>query len=274
MEIFISQSGPRSQAIADALGTFIKKVIPGTTCWVSSKDIDKGARFEDAIKTSLGQSTAGIVSLTSENLNARWILYEAGALSTKGVDRLWTFLLDIGHSKVQPPLSPFQHTNAHDREDVLKMIKSIYQKIPASERVVDEPQVEDYFDKYWPTHLEPQIAEQLAKGAPTEETKQDAQTETLALVRQLVDNAGRTTMGLQRLMSQIDWALASGRMGVGMGAGIARSGTLRDLAGYNYVYPGAGVLTVVEPTPLPLRAEVTSVPAPKPKAEPPEHSGE
>jgi hypothetical protein len=111
MRIFISQSGPRSQALADALGTFIKKVIPGTTCWVSSKDIDKGARFDDAIRTSLGQSTAGIVCLTSENLNARWILYEAGALSTKGIERLWTFLLDIGHSKVDPPLSSFQHTN-------------------------------------------------------------------------------------------------------------------------------------------------------------------
>src|SRR5262249_20805424 len=132
MKVFISQSLPRSLALATTLESFIRKVVPGTEPWVSESGIDKGARFMSEIRENLNQATGGIVCLTRENLNERWILYEAGALSTKVTDRVWTLLLDVDHSEVAPPLSEFLHTKA-DRSDVLKMVRSIHKTVVAAE---------------------------------------------------------------------------------------------------------------------------------------------
>jgi hypothetical protein len=84
---------------------------------VSESGIDKGARFMSEIRENLNQATGGIVCLTRENLNERWVLYEAGALSTKVTGRVWTLLLDVEYADVAPPLSEFQPTKA-EKADV------------------------------------------------------------------------------------------------------------------------------------------------------------
>src|SRR5262245_20222161 len=131
MKVFISQSLPRSLALANAFKDFVRKVVPGTDPWVSESGIDKGSRFMSEIRENLNQASAGVVCLTRENLNEPWILYEAGALSTKSTDRVWTLLLDVEHSDVADPLSPFNHTKA-ERDDLLKMVGSIRKTVQAS----------------------------------------------------------------------------------------------------------------------------------------------
>src|SRR5437879_13172271 len=100
--IFISWSGQRSKWAADALRDWLPLVLQAAKPWMSEADIDKGSRGLDEVGRALEGMKIGIICLTPENLNARWILYEAGALS-KTVDaktRLCTYLLPgLTHEK-------------------------------------------------------------------------------------------------------------------------------------------------------------------------------
>jgi len=82
MEIFISWSGDRSKVIAEALNGWIPKVIQRLAqhVWMSASDIDPGQRWNREVAEKLAGSTFGILCLTEENLNAPWILFEAGAI--------------------------------------------------------------------------------------------------------------------------------------------------------------------------------------------------
>jgi hypothetical protein len=93
--VFISWSGDRSKWIAEALREWLPLVVQAAKPWMSSKDIDKGARGLQEISEKLERAKIGIVCLTPENLNVPWVLFEAGALS-KTIDdetRLCTLLL-------------------------------------------------------------------------------------------------------------------------------------------------------------------------------------
>lgn len=88
MKIFISWSGSMSQAIAEALHDWLPRVIQAVQPWLSSTNIDKGARWSDDIAAQLEETKFGLICLTRENLEAPWILFEAGALS-KTLDRTY-----------------------------------------------------------------------------------------------------------------------------------------------------------------------------------------
>jgi hypothetical protein len=93
MEIFLSWSGHRSKAVAEALRLWLPKVNPAFKPWLSTADIDKGARWASNVAERLEAARAGIVCLTPSNLHADWILWEAGALS-KTTKNLCLYSLD------------------------------------------------------------------------------------------------------------------------------------------------------------------------------------
>src|SRR5437899_3787788 len=78
--VFISWSGARSRHVAETLREWLPTVLQATKPWIS-RDIDKGARGLSEIDRALKAMKVGIICLTPENLDARWIHYEAGALS-------------------------------------------------------------------------------------------------------------------------------------------------------------------------------------------------
>ncbi|MBW2741606.1 MAG: toll/interleukin-1 receptor domain-containing protein [Deltaproteobacteria bacterium] len=86
MKIFISWSGELSHKIATILKEWLQDVIQSVDAYVSSKDIDKGSRWVTNIAGELENTDFGIVCLTSDNLEAPWILFESGALS-KSIER-------------------------------------------------------------------------------------------------------------------------------------------------------------------------------------------
>ncbi len=125
MEVFISWSGTRSHAIARALHGWLPQVINALRPWLSSTDIDKGARWSQDISARLNNAKAGIICLTPNNLSSPWILFEAGALS-KSIDASYvcTFLVELEPAAVAQPLAQFQATRA-EKDDVLRLLKTL-----------------------------------------------------------------------------------------------------------------------------------------------------
>ena len=81
VNIFISWSGERSRAIAQSLREWLPYVLPNAKPWMSAADIDRGSRWSSEISQELDRANVGIICLTPDNLEAPWVLFEAGALS-------------------------------------------------------------------------------------------------------------------------------------------------------------------------------------------------
>ena len=148
MKVFVSWSGSLSQKVACALRDWIPCVLQYVRPYVSSEDIDKGTRWSVDIAKELSDSTYGILCVTSDNQDAPWLNFEAGALS-KAIDKLFVspFLLNLKAAELKNgPLIQFQAT-AFSHEEVRKLIESINNKSGDGERVELPKRT---FDKWWP----------------------------------------------------------------------------------------------------------------------------
>jgi TIR domain len=95
MKVFLSWSGETSHAIAIALRDWLPSVIQFVEPYVSSEDIDKGARWSTDIAKELESSGYGILCVTPENTESPWLNFEAGALS-KSIDKSRVSPLIVG----------------------------------------------------------------------------------------------------------------------------------------------------------------------------------
>ena len=147
MKIFISWSGPMSREIAEALRGWLPSVLQTVEPYVSSEDIDKGARWSVDISRELEDSDYGILCVTADNVKAPWLNFEAGALS-KSFDksRVSPFLFGMSKSEVTGPLVQFQST-IYEHDDVHKLVKSINS---ASEVPLEEARLNAAFAVWWP----------------------------------------------------------------------------------------------------------------------------
>ncbi len=149
MKVFLSWSGPLSHKVACVFREWLPSVIQSVAPYVSSEDIDKGARWSTDIAKELEDSRYGIICVTRENISAPWINFEAGALS-KIIEKSFVtpFLFDIKRSDVQGPLLQFQST-VFDKDDILKLLKSVNNRIPEGERL-KEDKLNKAFEVWWP----------------------------------------------------------------------------------------------------------------------------
>lgn len=125
MKVFISWSGDVSLKIAQLFREWLPSVIQSIEPYVSSEDIDKGARWSSDIAKELENSAFGILCVTKDNIEAPWLAFEAGALS-KTIDKslVIPFLFDIKRSEVSGPILQFQST-IFEKEDIRKMLKTL-----------------------------------------------------------------------------------------------------------------------------------------------------
>lgn len=125
MKVFLSWSGPRSHKIALVFRDWLPSVIQEIVPYVSSEDIDKGARWSTDIAKELSDSKFGILCVTRENINAPWLTFEAGALS-RTIDKAFVspFLFDIKRSEVDGPILQFQST-VSEKEDLRKLVTTL-----------------------------------------------------------------------------------------------------------------------------------------------------
>lgn len=130
MKVFISWSGSQSKSVALALRDWLPQVLQLVDPFVSSEDIDKGAKWNAEISQQLDQSDFGVVCVTRENQHAPWLNFEAGALG-KSVERgrVACLLVDLPASDVTGPLDAYQHT-LPTLEDLTKLVKSINNAAP------------------------------------------------------------------------------------------------------------------------------------------------
>jgi len=148
MKVFVSWSGERSHGVAEALRNWLPHVIQGLSPWLSSSDIDKGARWATDIASHLADSRVGIICLTPENVESAWILFEAGALS-KTINQTFVcpYLVDLDPTDVKGPLAQFQAAKS-DKADTQKLIKTINRAQEGN--ALAENLIEAAFEKWWP----------------------------------------------------------------------------------------------------------------------------
>lgn len=109
MKVFISWSGERSKSLAKALNDWLPVILPDISPWMSEAEIQAGQRWSAEISKELEVSNFGIICVTPENLNAPWLLFEAGALSKSMKEaKVVPLLLGLNEGDVPFPLAQFQ----------------------------------------------------------------------------------------------------------------------------------------------------------------------
>ena len=160
MKVFISWSGKRSKALANALRDWLPMVLQYVEPWVSDKDISAGDRWAQAIAGELETANFGIICITPENLNSEWILFESGALSKSMLDaKVIPLLFGLELSDLSGPLSQFQAQKV-DQSGLLEVVRSI-------NKVADKKATEAIVDQLVPS-LWPKLQESMESIPETE----------------------------------------------------------------------------------------------------------
>ena len=197
MDIFISWSGPRSGALAEALRTWLPKIVNAFKPWLSSADIDKGARWSSDVAVKLAEAKAGIICVTPSNLRSPWILFEAGALSkTLESTFVCPLLLGLEPSDVDGPLAQFQATRT-TKADFLKLLKTL--NLALRESALSEAHIEDAFEVWWP-----RLSSQLEALPPDGPTARPRRTDR-DLIEELVDLVRNQSRVSGNLSSALRW---------------------------------------------------------------------
>lgn len=185
MKVFLSWSGEQSHKVAIVFRDWFPSVIQSLVPYVSSEDIDKGARWSTDIAKELEDSTFGMLCVTKDNINAPWLTFEAGALS-KTMDKAFVspFLFNIKRSEVDGPILQFQST-VFEKEDVKKLLKTL-NKACGEEKLPDE-RLEKAFDVWYPT-----LEEELNKiQAPTKtkvsKQKSDDESPRIEILEEILE---------------------------------------------------------------------------------------
>ncbi len=148
MLVFLSCSGERSKSVADELAKWLRKVIQAVEPWIYT-DIEKGVKWGPEIFRKLKDSKVGILCVTKENLDSRWILFEAGALSVKQNAYVCTLLLDVEPTDVKQPLAQFEATKIN-KEDFYRLLQTINRAVEESgERALGEFDLKELYDYHW-----------------------------------------------------------------------------------------------------------------------------
>ncbi len=174
--------------MAEALRQWLPSVIQVVQPWMSDVDIDKGARWSKDIAAELEEASFGVICLTPENLEAPWILFEAGALSKK-LEQTFVcpYLFDVEPAQLKGPLVQFQAAKA-ERDDTRKLVYTINRALDATALPADK--LDKAFEKWWP-ELE-QALRKLPEHPETPQPKRSVEEmigEMLEIVRSLERNS-------------------------------------------------------------------------------------
>lgn len=204
MKVFISWSGNKSHKVAIVFREWLPSVIQSLEPYVSSEDIDKGARWSTDIAKELENSTFGILCVTKENLHAPWLSFEAGALS-KTMDKSFVtpFLFDIKRSEVNGPILQFQST-VFEKEDIKKLVQTLNKA--CGENGISESMLDRAFEVWYPT-LEKDLNE---LHEATDDGEQENNTETDVHSSAIIEEILELSRDNQKLLRNPDTKILEG----------------------------------------------------------------
>lgn len=206
MKVFLSWSGARSRAIAEALREWIPNVIQAVEPWMSAEDVDKGLRWSSEIAAQLEGTRFGIICLTPDNLESPWILFEAGALS-KTIDKAFVcpFLFGLDLSDVRGPLTQFQATKA-EKDDTKRLITTINKAL--GDQCLAAQKIETAFEHWW-SDLERALGrvKHIGGDAKTERSDRELLEEVLEMGRAEARDSLMFTDRLNYLFHKLDVVL-------------------------------------------------------------------
>lgn len=176
--VFIAWAGERSKVVASKLATWLPTVIDAVQPWMSEESLRSGATWFSEIMRQLTSIEIGVVCLTPENLDARWIHFEAGALANKVTanKRLIPYLIGLEPTEVTAPLSFFQHRKAL-QEPTSQLVKDINE---ATGSTVSATSLEKKFKAFWP-----ELEEVLKTPAPKVHAAKERTTDQM--IRELLE---------------------------------------------------------------------------------------
>lgn len=203
MKVFISWSGNKSHKVALTFREWLPAVIQSLEPYVSSEDIDKGARWSSDIAKELEDSTFGILCVTKDNIEAPWLSFEAGALS-KTMDKSFVtpFLFDIKRSEVNGPILQFQST-VFEKDDIKKLIHTLNKA--CGENGISETMLDKAFEVWYPT-LECDLnkLKDYEEDVPEKLTQEDVHT------TQIIEEILELSRDNQKLLRNPDMKLNEG----------------------------------------------------------------
>lgn len=183
MRVFVSWSGERSKAIAEVIRKWLPGVLQAVRPYFSPDDISKGSRWSTEIGKELEASRLGLLILTPENLEASWLMFEAGALA-KNLDKskVCPLLFGLDPTDVTGPLVQFQAAR-FEASEMKRVVKMINTELGDAGLAVDV--LETVFTMWWP-QLDREVAalvSQVPADVPQSRSERDMIEEVLELAR-------------------------------------------------------------------------------------------
>ena len=209
MHIFISWSGEKSNLLAKALREWLPAVVQAVRPYFSTDDIKKGSRWNADVTRELQEAKVGLLCVTSENLNAPWVMFEAGALAKSlEASLVVPILLDVEPSALVGPLAQFQAARL-DFNDMKQVIQTINSQLGAA--ALPDSILSSVFEKWWPD-LEAKTAAIRATrstaATPPLRSDHELLEEVLSHVRDLNLRGGGAKLGFAEFSRLLDSPIA------------------------------------------------------------------
>jgi len=184
MNIFISWSGNRSRKLADILKQWLPGVLQAVRPYFSPEDVAKGSRWNSEIAKELEASKMGIICLTQDNLDANWLMFEAGALS-KNLDRsrVCPILFGIEPTDVKGPLVQFQ-ASRFEKGELKRLVKMMNGEL--GQDTLSSDVLDSVFEMWWPKlheRVNAALSEEIDEASTETRSERDILEEILGLTR-------------------------------------------------------------------------------------------
>lgn len=201
MKIFISWSGQRERAVAEALREALPDLcVTEVEVFVSSKSISKGANGTSVIEANLDTSDYGIILVSRENQNAPWLNYEGGWLASTLSRPVSTICLDLRPGDVTSPLAPRQATQFESEDDMTELLRQIAETANPS---IPPRAFNTLLKSVWPSIRESwKPNDAPSAGEKNQRSEQDMLAEIVERVRNVESELKSNRPGLSSAMQQ------------------------------------------------------------------------
>jgi hypothetical protein len=157
--VVLSWSKPISRAIAEVLHRKLPELFrKRIKVWISSRTIDLGKPWPQAVWNAMRGSNFGILCVTTDNAREPWLHFEAGLLCKSDHSQVIPYI--HGLSRIEHPLGFLQDVKA-EREGTERLVTEINTAL--GRRGIEAAKLERDFEKWWP-EFKKSLDEAVAKA--------------------------------------------------------------------------------------------------------------